>query len=88
MKLAAITNRGTKKDFIDLFFLLKRYRLEKLFDFYKNKYQDGSKFLVIKSLSYFDDADEEAMPEMCIPIEWEFVKSHISQVLTDYLKKA
>ena len=27
MKLAAITNRGTKKDFIDLFFLLKKYSL-------------------------------------------------------------
>jgi predicted nucleotidyltransferase component of viral defense system len=27
MKLAAITNRGTKKDFIDLFFLLKQYSL-------------------------------------------------------------
>ena len=86
MKLSAITNRGTKKDFIDLFFLLKQYRLEELFDFYKNKYHDGSTFLVIKSLSYFDDADEEAMPDMCIPIKWKEVKTHISQILTDYLE--
>ena len=86
MKLSAVTNRGTKKDFIDLFFLLKQYSMEELFDFYKNKYHDGSIFLVVKSLSYFDDADEEAMPDMCIAIKWEDVKSHISQMLADYLK--
>ena len=86
MKLSAITNRGTKKDFIDLFFLLKRYSLEELFDFYKNKYHDGSAFLVIKSLSYFDDADEEAMPDMCIAAKWEEIKSRLSHILTDYLK--
>ena len=86
MKLAAITNRGTKKDFIDLYFLLKQYGLEELLDFYKNKYHDGSIFLVIKSLSYFDDAEEEAMPDMCVAIKWKDVKDHISHILTGYLK--
>jgi hypothetical protein len=86
MKLAAITNRGTRKDFVDLFFLLKHYSLEDLFGFYNNKYQDGSIFLVIKSLSYFDDADDEAMPDMLIAVKWEEVKNHISHILTSYLK--
>lgn len=79
MKLSAITNRGTKKDFIDLFFLLKEYSLEELFDFYEKKYNDGSIFLVIKSLTYFDDADLEEMPNMCIPVNWEKIKNNISQ---------
>ena len=87
MKLSAITNRGTKKDFIDLFFLLKEYSLGELLDFYGEKYQDGSKFLVIKSLAYFDDADEEEMPEMCISISWKEVKDKISHVLNSYIKK-
>ena len=87
MKLSAITNRGTKKDFIDLFFLLKEYSLEELFDFYEKKYNDGSIFLVIKSLAYFDDADLEEMPNMCIPVNWGKVKNNINHVLNDYLKK-
>ncbi len=86
MKLSAITNRGTKKDFIDLFFLLKEYSLEAIFDFYKKKYNDGSIFLVIKSLAYFDDADEEEMPDMCISVNWEKIKNHISNILNNYLK--
>jgi hypothetical protein len=35
MKLAAITNRGTKKDFIDLYFLLKKYTLKQILSFYQ-----------------------------------------------------
>jgi len=34
MKLAAITGRGTKKDFIDIFSLLSFYSLEQMLDFY------------------------------------------------------
>lgn len=86
MKLAAITNRGTKKDFIDLFFLLKQYTLEELLEFYNKKYADGTIFLVIRSLSYFDDADNEAMPDMCTVIDWIKVKNHIRHLLNNYLK--
>ena len=50
MKLAAITGRGTKKDFIDLYFLLKYFTLAEMLTFYKQKYSDGSEFLVMKSL--------------------------------------
>ena len=34
MKLSAITNRGTKKDFIDYYYLLKTYSLKELLDLY------------------------------------------------------
>jgi predicted nucleotidyltransferase component of viral defense system len=88
MKLAAITNRGTKKDFIDLFFLLKQYSLAELLKFYNKKYADGTIFLVIRSLSYFDDADTEAMPNMSTPINWQEVKEHISHLLSSYQKNS
>lgn len=64
MKLSAITSRGAKKDYIDLFFLLDSYTLPQLFDFYKVKFPDGSDFLVVKSLTYFNDAEIEPMPKM------------------------
>ena len=77
MKLAAITGRGSKKDFIDLFFLLKSFPLSELFKFYLEKYPDGSDFLVYKSLTYFEDAEIEPMPKMIETIDWEEVKSFI-----------
>jgi predicted nucleotidyltransferase component of viral defense system len=85
MKLAAITGRGSKKDFIDLFFLLKRYSLKELFAFYNQKFHDGSTFLVLKSLSYFLDADDELMPKMIINTDWETVKQFIKKSLNEFV---
>lgn len=85
MKLSAITGRGTKKDFIDLFFLLKEYSLKDMLSFYDNKYPDGSEFLVLKSLTYFNDAEEDESPIMLIQQNWETVKERIKAVVQQYL---
>lgn len=78
MKLAAITNRGTKKDFTDLYYLLKRYSLRQMLDFYSKKYDDASRFMVIKSLTYFDDAEEEIMPGLIDnSLSWRIIKEEI-----------
>ena len=87
MKLSAITGRGSKKDFIDLFFLLKEFSLEKLLSLYAVKYPDGSKFLVLKSLTYFIDADEDEMPIMIDPIQWNDVKKMITSSVKSYIEK-
>jgi hypothetical protein len=82
MKLAAITSRGTKKDFIDVFFLLNRFSLPEMLDFYENKYHDGSVFLVLKSLTYFEDADQDETPKMYVEYDWEKTKSKIINEIT------
>jgi hypothetical protein len=87
MKLAAITNRGSKKDFIDLFFLLKNFTLGELLDFYKKKFHDGSSFLVLKSLSYFDDADDDENPIMIKDVNWDTVKEFMKISLNKYISK-
>lgn len=87
MKLAAITGRGTKKDFIDLFFLLNKYSLQQMLDFYTQKYNDGSEFLVLKSLSYFEDADLDEDPVMLNTLHWETVKSTISSTLDKLIRE-
>lgn len=84
MKLAAVTGRGTKKDFIDLFILLKKYSLYDLIDFYNRKYADGSVFMVLKSLTYFEDAESDPLPEMLLPFDWEFMKKTILKVVDDF----
>lgn len=81
MKLAAITGRGTKKDFIDIYYLSKQYTLEQMLSFYAHKYPDGSEFIVLKSLSYFDDAEEEPMPYMLENIDWNTIKVAIENLL-------
>ena len=86
MKIAAITGRGTKKDFIDLYFLLKRYSLKEILNFYMQKFPSGSIFLVLKSLSYFADADKNEQPEMIKPVEWSEVKNNINNTLENYTK--
>jgi Nucleotidyl transferase AbiEii toxin, Type IV TA system len=81
MKIAAITGRGTKKDFIDLYFLLQRYTLDEMLHLYEKKFNDGSIFLVLKSLSYFEDAESDPMPKMFEEINWNSVKGKIIREL-------
>lgn len=81
MKLNAIAGRGSKKDFIDLFYLLKEYTLEEGLLFYKEKYNDGSEFLVRKSLLYFKDADTEPSPVLLEELSWSEVKTFIKNAV-------
>lgn len=77
MKIAAIVGRGTKKDFIDLFFLLRQLTLKEILDLYMQKFPDGSLFIAMKSLSYFEDAEPDPMPMMFEPVNWADVKDTI-----------
>lgn len=77
MKISAIINRGTKKDFIDLHFLLQEMSLNHILDLYDQKYPDGSRFIAIKSLTYFEDAEDDPMPFMFNDITWDNVKASI-----------
>lgn len=87
MKLNAIAGRGSKKDFIDLYLLLQEFTLKDLFSFYKLKYTDGSEFLVLKSLTYFDDADLENSPKMYLSETWDTIKQFITDKTLAYLNK-
>jgi hypothetical protein len=70
MKLNAISGNGTRaKDFVDLYFLLKKYSFVELIGFYKIKYSERNDFHVIKSLTYFDDIIGENWPNMVMEKE-------------------
>ena len=86
MKLAAITNRGSKKDFYDIFFLLQQYSLNELLDFFKTKFPDWNEFMVLQSLGYFEDAELTETPKVLLGrITWNQVKTTVSQVVRKYL---
>lgn len=78
MKLMAIAGRGRKRDFFDLYFLLKMYALDELMQFYLKKYHDGSELMVARSLTYFEDADEDDDFKLLKEqVSWEKVKQTI-----------
>ena len=85
MKLSAIIGRGSKKDFIDLYYILQQFDLAQLMSFYGQKFRDGSSFLVLKSLVCFEDADNEAMPLMFEDLSWEEVKITIQKAHAGYV---
>ena len=86
MKIAAVVGRGTKKDFIDLYFLLRQYSLQEILQLYLQKYPDGSLFIALKSLSYFEDAEPDPMPVMFEKVNWEDVKARIKQAVASFVE--
>lgn len=76
MKIDTISSRGSKKDFADIYFLLKKYSLEQLIGFFEEKYKNirYNKLHILKSLVYFKDADSEPDPLMSLDFDWEKVK--------------
>ncbi|MCK5823623.1 MAG: nucleotidyl transferase AbiEii/AbiGii toxin family protein [Bacteroidales bacterium] len=77
MKLSAIAGRGSKKDFYDIFFLFDKYSLSDMLEFFKHKYKTENVFHLIKSLTYFEDADNEPEPILLKKVKWETVKNKI-----------
>jgi len=78
MKIDSISSRGKKRDFIDLYFIIKKEKvsLENIIDWFKIKYKEVRFNIVhvIKSLSFFEDANNDPMPEMLIDIDWDKIK--------------
>lgn len=81
MKVNAVINRGSKKDFIDIYFIMKHlnFSSEDVLKICKNKFGSMNEIIFCKSLVYFEDADREITPKMIKRVNWEEVK--------DFLKK-
>lgn len=88
MKIDAVSSRGSKKDFIDIFFLLQKYSLDELFGFFEKKFPNihYNKLHVLKSLVYFEAAESEPMPKMIEKAEWEGIKKEIAEKVNNFLK--
>ena len=60
MKLSAIASRGSRKDFVDLYFIINKFRsLNEYLQLYIKKFQNRDIGHVIRSLVYFEDAESE-----------------------------
>jgi hypothetical protein len=76
MKVSAIAGRGAKRDFVDLCVTAQRYGLFEILQLFDRKYAQArySKVHILKSLTFFADAEKDPMPHMLIELEWDKVK--------------
>jgi hypothetical protein len=81
MKLNALSNRGAKKDFWDIAELLNHFPLSKMLQLFSNKYPNSDLGYVIRSLTYFEDADIQIDPVSINTITWVEVKQRVLQAV-------
>ncbi len=77
MKVADIAGRGSRKDFVDLFTLLRGgMELRDLLDLMPRKYGAAkvNAYHLLKSMTWFEDAEKEPMPRMLEPFNWRECK--------------
>jgi Nucleotidyl transferase AbiEii toxin, Type IV TA system len=84
MKLDAVTKRGSKKGFFDMYYLIQMFGLPQILEWYCQMFKHSTSFHVIRSLTYFVDAEIDAMPIVFDEsITWANVKSSIIQAVQD-----
>ena len=78
MKITAISQRGRKRDFFDLYWCAKNIEpLEKIIKRLKTQYPSVAHDYhhILKSLVYFDDAESDPPPELNFKASWKEVKN-------------
>lgn len=80
MKLIAISQRGTKKDFFDLYYICNNFNItiKNILDMLEKKYEKNKiNYLhIIQSLAYFEDAEDENLPKVFIKYDWDTIKEY------------
>lgn len=91
MKVDALQSRGTKRDFIDLYALLtnENWSIVQAIDFFTEKYQHAKYNLehIVKSLIYFEDAENDDSPQMLIAWNWQKIKKFFVDEIKKFEKK-
>jgi hypothetical protein len=89
MKLAAIAQRGSKKDFIDVYALLRKHAsLVRMLSIYRRRYRLTDSFHVLQAMTYFDEADQQRPPTMLWRTKWPDIKRHIRQCVAETVQKS
>ena len=85
MKINAVTNRGSKKDFTDLLELhLQGVPLPEALNNFIKKY-NGNRLLAVRSLLWFADAENEPDPVFLNSWSWDFVRSEMQKLADNLL---
>lgn len=81
MKMHTICGRGLKKDFFDLYVLLEIFGWKKMLEWFELKYGNSQFFFLWKSITYFDDAEEDPDIQGFPPFNktWQEIKEQIKK---------
>ena len=76
----AVAQRGSRKDFVDLYVLATEHvPIRSALELYQHKYGTQDIAHVLLGLSYFDDADSEPPPVLLTDLPWEEVKRQFQE---------
>lgn len=90
MKITAISQRGRKRDFIDLYFICKSgYDLGDLMKRIPDKYVTLSypSYHLYRALAYFDDAEKDPPPKMLARCSWSQVKRFFEKQVRELMRE-
>jgi predicted nucleotidyltransferase component of viral defense system len=89
MKLAAIIDRGTRKDLVDLYYILQHVSIDDLFQVAAVKYARVRTFAIsaTRALAYFEDAESLPMPQMLDHTSWSKMKKYLESQAMDAGRK-
>jgi nucleotidyltransferase AbiEii toxin of type IV toxin-antitoxin system len=82
MKIVAIGGRGSRKDFVDLHaYLMAGGDFPALLEILRRKYANTSfnEVHLLRSLVFFEDAEQEPMPRMLRPTNWNDIRSRLEE---------
>ncbi len=82
MKVIAVAGRGSRKDFIDLYAYLEAGgTFPDLMRTVEQRYRDTrfNEMHLLRSLVYFDDAEDEPMPRMLWKVDWSEVRARFEE---------
>lgn len=82
MKLDAVMKRGNKKDFFDMYYLFEQFTPTEIMDWYKAMFKHETTFHVIRSLVYFEDAEQTENPVLFDKsVTWVKVKKRLIEIV-------
>lgn len=90
MKILALSQRGRKRDFVDLYwYCLNREPLEAIIQRIWRQYPGREHNLphILKSLTYFEDAENDPMPRLFFEADWRSIKAYFQDVAPKLVNK-
>jgi hypothetical protein len=86
MKLLAVAQRGTKKDFVGVHALSRQIPLALMLDCYQRRFGVTDSSRILAGLCFFDDAEVEPMPIMLVSLDWETVKRDLRELVRQFVE--
>jgi len=77
MKINAIILRGSRKDFVDVYFIMKKLKIksDEAIKLFVKKFGKYEEIIIKKALTYFDDAENEPEIPLLKKISWNSIKN-------------